>query len=44
MVVVLVGEDDVGYVWFVGFVVPCAVEQRGAEEWDVLVLAFAGVD
>ena len=45
VVVVLVGEDDVGYVWVVGLnVVPRAVEECGAEEWGVLVLAFAGVD
>ena len=44
MVVVPVGDDDVGYV---GFILVCeltCVAEGGFEDWDVLVFAFAGVD
>ena len=44
MVVVPVGDDDVGYVGFILVRELTSVAEGGFEDWNVLVFAFAGVD
>ena len=44
MVVVPVGDDDVGYMGFILVRELTGVAEGGFEDWNVLVFAFAGVD